>query len=324
MKTGLHSYLRKCLYSLAILLAFYTPSFSQLSAGNYYEAGVTVGPMVFLGDLGGHEGVGTPFLKDYNFNSTKLAYGVYLAAHPNELFGFRLSLNYGKLSGDDNYIKAKGGEEEARLARNLDFKSNITEGNFMVEVYPTVLFEDQPTEVTGRLRPYGVIGVGVFHFNPMGEYIDPNTSQATWVYLQPLHTEGEGFPEYPNRKNYALTQINIPMGAGLKYYFSDKVNLSFEVLYRKTFTDYIDDVSTTYIDPSLFYLHLPAGTAQIAAAMANKSPLQGIPGSNYNPGDKRGDPTQDDAYFTFGFKLGIRLGSDHTYDNSTRCPLLRF
>jgi hypothetical protein len=312
------------LYSLAILLAFYTPSFSQLSAGNYFEAGVTVGPMVFLGDLGGHSGIGTPFLKDYNMNATKLSYGVYLAAHPNELLGFRLSLNFGKVEGDDNFIKAKGGEEEFRLARNLDFKSNITEGTFMAELYPTVLFEDQPTEVTGRLRPYGLIGVGVFHFNPMGEYIDPNTSQTTWVYLQPLHTEGEGFPEYPNRKNYALTQLNIPMGAGLKYYFSDKVNLSFEVIYRKTFTDYIDDVSTTYIDPSLFYKYLPAGTAQIAAAMANKSPLQGIPGSNFNPGDKRGDPTQDDAYFTFGFKLGIRLGSDHTYDNSTRCPLLRF
>ena len=324
MKTGLHSYIRKCLYSLAILLAFYTPSFSQLSAGNYFEAGVTVGPMVFLGDLGGHSGIGTPFLKDYNMNATKLSYGVYLAAHPNELLGFRLSLNFGKVEGDDNFIKAKGGEEEFRLARNLDFKSNITEGTFMAELYPTVLFEDQPTEVTGRLRPYGLIGVGVFHFNPMGEYIDPNTSQTTWVYLQPLHTEGEGFPEYPNRKNYVLTQLNIPMGAGLKYYFSDKVNLSFEVIYRKTFTDYIDDVSTTYIDPSLFYKYLPAGTAQIAAAMANKSPLQGIPGSNFNPGDKRGDPTQDDAYFTFGFKLGIRLGSDHTYDNSTRCPLLRF
>ncbi len=46
--------------------------------------------------------------------------------------------------------------------------------------------------------------------------------------------------------------------------------------------------------------------------MSNKSPLQGIPGSAYNPGDKRGDPTQMDAYFTFGLKVGVRLGSDHT------------
>jgi hypothetical protein len=312
------------LCSLAIILAFYSPSFSQLSAGNYFEAGFTVGPMVFLGDLGGHIGKGTPFLKDYNMNATKLSYGIYLAAHPNEVLGFRLSVNFGKVDGDDNYIKGKGGLEEARLDRNLNFKSNISEVTFMAEIYPTVLFEDFPTELTGRLRPYGLIGVGMFHFNPMGSYIDPNTSQSTWVYLQPLHTEGQGFPEYPNRKDYKLTQMNIPMGAGIKYYISEKVNLSFEVVHRKTFTDYIDDLSTNFVDPSLFAAHLPAGTAQIAAAMSNKSPLQGVPGSGYNPGDKRGDPTQKDAYFTFGFKLGVRLGSDHTYDNSTRCPLLRF
>ncbi len=321
MKTGLHS-LRKCVCSLAIALAFYTPSYSQLSAGNYFEAGITVGPMVFLGDLGGHYGVGTTFLKDYNMNATKLAFGFYAAAHPSELIGIRLSANFGSVEGDDNYITAKGGEEIARLNRNLNFKSSITEANLMLELYPTVLFEDEPTETQGRLRPYGVIGVGVFHFNPMGQYVDPNTSQTTWVYLQPLHTEGEGF--VANRPNYNLTQLNIPMGVGLKYYVSDKLNLGLELLYRKTFTDYIDDVSTTFVDPAVLAANLPSGTAMIATAMSNKSPLQGIPGSNYNPGDKRGDPTQNDAYFTLGIKVGFRLGDNNRYANSTRCPLLRF
>jgi hypothetical protein len=321
MKTGLHSFW-KCLCPLAISLAFYNPSYSQITAGNYFEAGFTAGPMVFLGDLGGHYGVGTTFLKDYNMNATKLAFGVYLEAHPSELIGVRLSANFGSVEGDDNYVVDKGGEEVWRLQRNLNFKSNITEANLMLEVSPTVLFEDQPTEVAGRLRPYGLIGVGVFHFNPMGQYVDPNTSQTTWVYLQPLHTEGEGFVE--GRPNYALTQIEIPMGAGLKYYISDRVNLALEFVYRKTFTDYIDDVSTTFVDPAILQANLPNGTSQIAIAMANKSPLQGIPGSNYNPTDKRGDPTQDDAFFTIGFKLGIRLGDNNRYSNSTRCPLLRF
>lgn len=321
MKTGLHS-LRMCLCSLVIMLASYTHSYSQLTAGNYFEAGVTVGPMVFLGDLGGHYGIGTTFLKDYNMNATKLAWGLYLEAHPSELIGVRLSANFGTVEGDDNYIVNKGGEEVARLNRNLNFKSSITEASLMLEVDPTVLFEDQPTDVQGRLRPYGLIGVGVFHFNPMGQYIDPNTSQATWVYLQPLHTEGEGF--VANRKNYPLTQMMMPMGFGLKYHVSQKMNVGLEFIYRKTFTDYIDDVSTTFVDPAVLQANLPPGTSQIAIAMANKSPLQGIPGSNYNPGDKRGDPNQDDAYFTIGIKVGIRLGSDHSYDNSTRCPLLRF
>jgi hypothetical protein len=321
MKTGLHSF-RKCLCTLAIAVAFYTPSYSQLSAGNYFEAGFTVGPMVFLGDLGGHYGIGTTFLKDYNMNATKLAFGIYAAAHPSELVGIRLSANIGTVEGDDNYIVNKGGEEVARLNRNLNFQSSILEANVMLELYPTVLFEDQPTEVRGRLRPYGVIGVGIFHYNPMGQYVDPNTSQTTWVYLQPLHTEGEGF--VANRANYNLTQLNLPMGFGIKYYVSEKVNLGLEFLYRKTFTDYIDDVSTTFVDPAILAANLPPGTSTIATAMSNKSPLQGIPGSAYNPGDKRGDPTQDDAYFTIGIKFGIRLGNNDRYSNSTRCPLLRF
>jgi len=321
MKTGLHS-IRKCLCSLAIALVFYHPSYSQLSAGNYFEAGVTVGPMVFLGDLGGHQGLGTPFLKDYNMNATKLTYGIYVAAHPSELLGIRLSANFGSVEGDDNYITNKGGEEVSRLNRNLNFKSNITEANLMFEVYPTVIFEDQPTDQWHRLRPYGLLGIGVFHFNPMGQYVDPNTSATTWVYLQPLHTEGEGF--VAGRPNYSLTQIEIPMGFGLKYYLSDNVNMALELVYRKTFTDYIDDVSTTYVDPAVLLANLPSGTAQIAIAMANKSPLQGIPGSGYNPGDKRGDPSQMDAFFTVGLKVGIRFGDSNAYTNSTRCPLLRF
>jgi hypothetical protein len=321
MKTGLHS-IRKCLCALTIALAFFNSSYSQLSAGNYFEAGFTVGPMVFLGDLGGHYGLGTTFLKDYNMNATKLSFGIYVAAHPSEVLGIRLSANFGSIEGDDNYVVNKGGEEVARLNRNLNFKSSITEANLLFEVYPTVFFEDRPTDQQGRLRPYGLIGVGVFHFNPMGQYVDPNTSQTTWVFLQPLHTEGEGFVNGVN--NYTLTQINIPMGFGLKYYVSQKVNLGVEFLYRKTFTDYLDDVSTNFVDPAVLQANLPNGTSQIAVAMANKSPLQGIPGSAYNPGDKRGDPTQGDAYFTLSLKFGIRLGNDHSYDNSTRCPLLRF
>jgi hypothetical protein len=213
-----------------------------------------------------------------------------------------------------------------RLDRNLGFQSKIIEGTLMAEFYPTVFLEEDPDDVVARLRPYGVLGLGVFHFNPQGSYHDPNTGQTYWVDLQPLHTEGEGFPEYPDRKNYTLTQLNIPMGVGVKYFFSESVNLSFEIIHRKTFTDYIDDVSTTYVDPKLFYKYLSPTLAPIAAAMANKSPLQNVAGSGYGVGGKRGDPTHNDAYFTAQFKLAIRIGANSAsrWRNSTHCPLLRF
>jgi hypothetical protein len=326
MEKPLHSLLCKYCLLLTVMLTLSYTSFSQLSAGTYYEGGITVGPMAFLGDLGGHAGKGTTFLKDYNMQTTKLTVGAFLAAYPAEWIGFRLDLNFGGLAGNDALITDKGGDEDSRKNRNLDFRTNLTEAFIATEIYPLVFLENEPTDVQGRLRPYGIIGVGIFHFNPQGTYYDSATHQTSWVNLRPLHTEGEGFPEYPDRKEYSLTQINIPFGVGIKYFFNENINVSFEIIHRKTFTDYIDDVSTTYIDPSLFYKYLPFSEAKIADEMSNKSPLRGIPGSGYNPGDKRGDPSQDDAYFTAGFKLAIRLGAGtgREWRNSTRCPVLRF
>src|SRR6201996_4264042 len=219
MKQSVHSLSWKCVFVLAVTLCLYSTGYSQEAEKNTSELGFTVGPMVFLGDLGGHAGKGTTFIKDYNMNTTKLAFGAYFTAYPAQWLGFRFSLNYGSLEGDDNHITAKGGDEETRLARHLDFRSKIIEGTVMAEFYPTVFIEDDAEDVTGRLRPYGVLGLGVFHFNPQGSYRN-NYGEEVWVNLKPLHTEGQGWAEYPNRKNYSLTQLNIPMGAGIKYYFS--------------------------------------------------------------------------------------------------------
>ena len=102
-----------------------------------------------------------------------------------------------------------------------------------------------------KLRPYALIGVGIFHFNPKGSITDA-AGNKTWHELRPLRLEGQGMTEYPESKPYKLTQMNIPIGAGIKYFASERINLSTELLYRKTFTDYIDDVSKNYIDPNNF------------------------------------------------------------------------
>jgi hypothetical protein len=324
MKQSLHSLSWKCLFVLTVTLCLYSTGYSQEAEQNTTEAGFTVGPMAYLGDLGGHKGKGTTFIKDYNMNNTKLAIGAYYSVYPAPFLGFRLSLNYGSVEGADADIKPDGGDEVTRLDRNLNFRSTIIEGSFMGEVYPTVFLEDDPDDVQGRLRPYGVIGFGLFHFNPQGTYRDPN-GDTYWVDLRPLHTEGEGFPEYPDRKEYSLTQLNIPMGVGIKYFLSDNVNISFEIIHRKLFTDYLDDVSKTYIDPSLFYKYLSPSQAAIAVAMSDKA-LGGYSNPNYTTGSKRGDPSQNDSYFTAQFKLAIRLGGGRAeqWRNSTHCPLIRF
>jgi len=324
MKKFLHSFSWKCLFLLTAALSFLSSGYAQDDERNNNEIGITVGPMVFLGDLGGHAGKGTTFIKDYNMNTTKLAVGAYGAVYPVQWLGFRLSVNYGEIEGNDANIKPKGGDEVTRLVRNLDFRSKILEGTLMAEFFPTVFLEDDPDDVTARLRPYGVLGLGVYHFNPQGTYRNP-AGDTYWVDLRPLHTEGEGWAEYPDRKEYSLTQLNIPMGAGIKYFFSESVNLSFEIIHRKLFTDYLDDVSTKFVDPTLFSKYLTPSQAAIAIAMSNKAP-QGYNTSGYMKGNKRGDPTQNDAYFTMQFKMGIRIGgnSSSRWRNSTHCPLLRF
>lgn len=320
MKQKLHSFGWKCCAATLFVLTSFFSGYSQLSeSASFYEAGLTAGPSSFLGDLGGNYGKGTTFLKDNNIQTTKLMVGAYFGYHPNEWLGFRLAANFGSIAGDDALINGKGGLEEARKIRNSNFKSKIQEVLLLAEFYPTVFFEYEPSEVFHKIRPYGVIGVGAFHFNPKGS--DPAT--GNWVDLKPLHTEGQGFSQYPDRKEYKLTQLNIPMGIGVTYFVNETMNLSLEVIHRKTFTDYIDDVSTDYVDPAVFYSNLPLAQAQIAERMANKTSFTSASTQVFGPGDKRGTPTNNDAYFTIGLKFGFRLGtnSDKRWRNSTRCPV---
>lgn len=319
MKQTLHSFRGKCSVFLLCASLIYCSAFSQLSAGTYWEGGFTIAPSNFLGDLGGTAGKGTTFLKDNNFNQTKFFIGGFMQVFPSEWLSGRFSLNFGRVSGDDAVIKGKGGMEEARRLRNLNFKSSLVEFTAAAEIYPTVFLEGDATDAFHKIRPYVMAGIGAFHFNPKGQ--DPSTGQ--WVALQPLHTEGQGFAEYPDRKPYKLTQLNVPLGVGIKYYVTDNFALSFEIVHRKTFTDYMDDVSTSYIDPNLFYNYLTPNQAATADRVYNKSPLRAA-NSGFNPGDKRGTKENNDAYYSAGFKLSWRLFSGDSWSNSTRCPVIRF
>jgi len=208
-----------------------------------YEVGFNIGPSFFLGDLGGHRGKGTRFIKDLNLPLTQIMEGFFATYYPNKWIGIRAAAQYGKISGADNLITTKGNDELYRRQRNLDFRSKIAEAYIAAEVFPFMLLNKNQPDFAPRLLPYGILGVGYLHFNPQGSLTDLN-GKKTWYYLRPLHTEGEGFPEYPKRKEYSLSQINFPMGLGLKYYISNRVNVSLEILLRKSLTDYIDDVST--------------------------------------------------------------------------------
>lgn len=288
------------------------------------EAGLNFGPTFFLGDLGGHRGKGTTFVKDVNLELTRVMKGAFISVYPNHWLGLRLAAQYTFVAGNDNLINTTGEDELYRKSRNLDFKSHMWEAYGAIEIYPTMLLRKYD-DYDPRLKPYLFIGAGVFHFDPQGSVTDANGGK-TWYKLHPLRTEGEGMTQYPSRKPYSLTQMNIPMGGGLKYDLSEKVSIGTEVLYRKTFTDYIDDVSTEYIDPAYFDQYLSPADAVIARKINDKTIFAVNPNAStrITPGDQRGNPNNKDAYFSFLMKIGIRLGysnsDDKRYARQTRCP----
>lgn len=291
----------------------------SVSAGNgQYEISVGMGPMFFLGDLGGSAGIGKPFVKDLDFPMTKFGFSLYGSYYPSEWLGLRLALNHGSISGDDAEAPNKGGAEVDRLLRNLSFKSSVTEIYAAAEIYPTVFFESFDG-LMGKFRPYGVIGVGAFRFNPKAQDVN-----GEWVALQPLRLEGQGMAEYPDRKEYKLIQAEIPMGFGFKYYLKENMYVGLEVLHRQTFTDYIDDVSTGYIDPVHFNTYLSAADAARARRLYYRGNYQSAVS---NPGNiqtfQRGDPTENDAFFSTFLRFGWRLNSagDKLSRRQMRCPV---
>lgn len=307
--------IRTAILACCLTLVVFTSTAQSLALGKV-EAGIGLGPLIFLGDLGGNLGRGTTFIKDVNPSITNLAKGAYLNYYPAEWIGFRLAFNTGKLEGADSLINEKGGAETYRKSRNLHFRSNLTELYAAMEIYPTYFLE-RYDGLAGKLRPYGLIGVGMFRFNPQALYNSPNGT-SRWVNLQPLRIEGQGMAEYPDQQVYKLTQVEIPMGAGVKYYVSDDFYLGFEVLHRKTFTDYIDDVSTNYINPELYDKYLQPQDAVVAKQVY----FRGINANNARlppDGEMRGQRKNNDSFFSSILRLGWRLYSDNT-PGQMRCP----
>ena len=223
--------------------------------------------------------------------------GAYITMYPKNWVGIRLAANITYLEGSDDIINTTGINELHRKQRNLDFKSTVLEGYVALELFPLMLLKSN-SGYEPRLRPYGFSGIGLFHFNPKGSLTDA-AGNKTWYALQPLRLEGQGMSEYPYSKPYKLTQINIPLGGGIKYYASDRINLSAEVIYRKTFTDYIDDVSKKYIDPNSYNKYLSAQDAALAYKLSDKTIGIIFPGMTRFPANtQRGDSKDGDTYFS--------------------------
>ncbi|MEI9809304.1 MAG: hypothetical protein WDO16_16350 [Bacteroidota bacterium] len=289
--------------SLFILQAFSSNAQYYYQNSRFYgndvefEIGGSVGIMNALTDLGGKKGTGKGFIKDLTFKTSKLSYSLYAIAMYKEVIGARLEVSFGNVQAYDSILKKVAPSTHLRYERDLSFRTSIRDIQLVAEVHP-LFFKNYGENEAPFLSPYLVAGIGLFTFSPEAQL------DGRWYPLQPLHTEGQGFKEYPDRKPYKLTQINIPVGIGVRYEVNDYLNARLEIVHRFLFTDYLDDVSEKeYVDPALFYTYLSSSQASVAERLSNRS------GAFYKD-RQRGDPKDNDSFFTIQLKLGIAIRSD--------------
>jgi hypothetical protein len=227
-------------------------------------------------------------LQDHRFTlqQSNFAFGAGIKYDITPNVAVRLAYNHGSVEGAD-----KKSNDPLLQARNLSFISRINEGSLLFEYTPLNL-EDH------AISPFIFGGVAVFHFNPYAY-----DSSGNKVYLKPLSTEGQGVD--PDRKPYNLTQFAIPVGVGVKFRINENTVLAYEVSARKTFTDYLDDVSSTYFDQ--------ATLAQARGQKAVEMAYRGNELKNGNPtypdnGSIRGGSKYKDWYYFTGFTLYIGIG----------------
>jgi hypothetical protein len=269
-----------------------------------FEVGGSLGIMECLTDIGGHKGVGKKFVKDVNLGKTQFAGSLFLGAMYNNAIGLRLEATFGSVTADDKVLSKVAASTYGRYERNLSFKSKITEFMLAAEIHPLYIFykyNDDNNRTPPSFSPYLLAGVGFFSFNPQAKY------NGQWIDLQPLSTEGQGFKEYPDRQKYNLHQLNIPVGLGVKYELTNTLNLRAELVYRILSTDYLDDVSKDYIDPKWYYNYFVGAKLDNAIALNDRQ--KELDQSHVHVvGGQRGNPKNNDAYFSFNVKVSYSFG----------------
>ncbi|MFT6707864.1 MAG: opacity protein-like surface antigen, partial [Flavobacteriales bacterium] len=211
-----------------------------------------------------------------------VAYGAFYRYNINDYVAVKLGLTQGTISGDD--VNSK---DEGRESRNLSFKSGVTElaitGEFNILGY-------QPYNLTRPFSPYVFAGVAVYRFNPKAELDDK------WYELQPLGTEGQNLSG-SDKSAYNLTQVSIPFGIGAKYALNDTWNIGIELGSRYTFTDYLDDVSTTFVGDNVW-----AETGEeLTGSLANRSEVVKF------GGEGRGNSKNKDWYLIGGITVSYNF-----------------
>lgn len=242
------------------------------------ELGIFGGVSYYLGDLNPSK----------QFLFSKPSFGLIYRYNFTPRWTMRLNAAYGGLEGNDAVARTN-------IDRNLNFKSNIFEFSAQVELnFLPYITGDKKQYIS----PYIFGGVGMFHFNPK------SLSDDGILYeLQSLGTEGQGTTLPDSKKPYSRTNLCFPFGIGMKFSIHKSICIGAEWGMRKTFTDYIDDVSTKY--PNLGVLTAELG--KTSAEMSDRSLSHKPPLNEDHTGMQRGNENTKDWYSFAGIFITFKI-----------------
>jgi hypothetical protein len=244
------------------------------------EVGVFGGGAYYIGDI-------NPAL---HFNQLKPSFGAIARYNSGVRWAFRLSLSTAEVTSDDSKVKF---DED----RQLGFKTRINDASVVAEFNFLDYFTGSRKDY---FTPFIFGGFSVFQFTP---------KSLDGVSLRPLGTEGQNIG-FDGRKKYSNIGFSVPFGVGFKYSITKRLGMAFEWRMHKTFTDYIDDVSTTY------YLSGPSINP------GSEEQLLSDPAMVHEPFMQRGNRKTNDWFnytgisLTYKFNLGNR-SSCNSFDNNT-------
>ena len=219
----------------------------------YSTVGFGLGTANYYGDLATYR---RPIAS--TFNMMRWSIGGNYTRHFTPRLAARASFTYARIAGDD-YIMNKGSKYETNVyyARNLSFRNDLKE--FSIQGIFKLTPDNRSYDRRPQVGVYLFAGVALTAHNPKAL----DSLNGDWVKLQPLGTEGQGNAGY--EKPYSLVQFAIPFGVGARYKINSRFDISAELGFRYTFTDYLDDTRGNYADPALF------ADNPLALAMANRS-----------------------------------------------------
>ncbi len=226
-------------FLFSLFIVFDTKAQGFNSKYRYWSFGGAINAMNYVGEVDPGPSFLSPGIKFTRYN-----FGVAGMRRLGPRISVRGSFSFGRMKGsdfDNSTYSTRGGASADinRKSRNLSFFNNIYElkGDVVIDLIEhRGRYQKRPDFV-----PYLFVGLAYFHHNPKTEF------EGKTVNLRDMHTEGQGLIEGAP-KPYSLHQIALPIGLGLRYKLSKQLDLGFEIGWRFTTTDYIDDAGGDYPD----------------------------------------------------------------------------